>query len=117
MLRALYLAGGFLSLVLGGIGVVLPLLPTVPFLILAAFLFARCNPRLEQWLLNHPRYGPAIQLWRKKGIISVTGKRAAFLALAFTLTVSLIVLKFPWSLIPALPILVIGAWIWHRPES
>nr|TFG52408.1 MAG: DUF454 domain-containing protein [Hyphomicrobiales bacterium] len=117
MVRALYLAGGFLSLGLGGIGIVLPLLPTVPFFILAAFLFARSNPGLERWLLDHARYGRSIRLWREKGAISAAGKRAAFFAFGATLIVSLLVLRLPWSLAPALPMLIIGTWIWRRPEE
>ncbi len=117
MVRGLYFAGGFISLGLGGIGVVLPLLPTVPFFILAAYLFARSSPKLELWLLDHPRYGPSIRLWREKGVISATGKRAAFVAFGVTLLISLFVLSFPWSLTPAIPILIIGTWIWHRPEA
>ena len=117
MLRALYLAGGFISLGLGVIGVVLALLPTVPFLILAAFLFARSNSRLERRLLYHPRYGPSIRLWREKGVISASEKRAAFVAFGATLILSLLLLQFPWSLTPVLPLVIIGTWIWHRPEE
>jgi hypothetical protein len=55
--RQLYLAAGLASVGLGAIGVFLPLLPTVPFLIVAAFCFARSSPKLEGRLMNHPRYG------------------------------------------------------------
>ena len=117
MVRALYLAGGVLCLGLGGVGVVLPLLPTVPFFILAAFLFARSSPKLEAWLLDHPNYGPPIRLWREKGAISQAGKHAALLAFGATLIISFFVLRFPWSLAPVLPMLIIGTWIWRRPEE
>lgn len=117
MLRALYLTGGIVSLGLGLIGVVLPLLPTVPLLILAAFFFTRSSPKLERWLLEHPRHGSSIRLWREKGVISAAGKRAAFIAFGVTLIISLLLLEFPWSLVPALPMLIVGTWIWRRPEA
>ena len=69
MKRHFYLVAGWLSLGLGAIGAVLPLLPTVPFVILAAFCFARSSPRLEAWLVGHPVFGPHIAAWRDYGAI------------------------------------------------
>lgn len=60
-------------------GVVLPLVPATPFLLLAAFAFSRGSPRLEAWLVNHARFGPIINNWRAEGAI---GRRAKLLALA-----------------------------------
>ncbi|MEQ1540008.1 MAG: YbaN family protein, partial [Sphingorhabdus sp.] len=57
MKRPLYLTGGIVSTVLGVVGIFLPIMPTVPFLILAAFCFARSDPALEARILNHPVYG------------------------------------------------------------
>jgi uncharacterized membrane protein YbaN (DUF454 family) len=117
MLRAAYLAGGFLSLGLGGLGVLLPLLPTVPFVILAAFCFARSSQRLEQKLLDNPHFGPSIRLWREKGAISRRGKRAALAAFAFSAIIGLVASPFPWSLAPLTAALIGGSWIWRRPEA
>jgi uncharacterized membrane protein YbaN (DUF454 family) len=80
MARIVYLVLGMVSLLLGAIGVVLPLLPTVPFMLLAAFFFARSSPRLEQWLVQHPTFGVHIQAWRTRRAISRKGKRAALVA-------------------------------------
>src|SRR3546814_18822740 len=88
-----------MSLGLGGLGVLLPLLPTVPFIILAAFCFARSSTALERKLLDNPRFGPAIRLWREKGAISRRGKRAALAAFAFSAVLGLLASPFPWSLI------------------
>ena len=74
MRRQLYLAGGLISVALGTLGVFLPLLPTVPFLLLATFCFARSNPVWEQRLLDHPRYGPPLREWRERRAISRKGK-------------------------------------------
>ena len=83
-LRHLWTLGGFLSFGLGAIGVFLPLLPTVPFMLLAAFCFARGSESFHRWLVHHPRFGPAIRDWRAHGAISRQAKRAAVLAVALT---------------------------------
>src|SRR3546814_1652212 len=106
-----------MSLGLGGLGVLLPLLPTVPFIILAAFCFARSSTALERKLLDNPRFGPAIRLWREKGAISRRGKRAALAAFAFSAVLGLLASPFPWSLIPLAAALIGGTWISPRPEG
>lgn len=76
-MRAVYFMAGWLMLVLGFIGALLPLMPTTIFLILAAWCFARSSPRLEAWLLAHPYFGPTLSAWREHGAIS---RRAKLLA-------------------------------------
>ena len=117
MRRHFYLVCGFLSLGLGAIGAFLPLLPTVPFMILAAFCFARSSPALEARLLEHRHFGPHIRRWREKGAISRRGKKAALAAFAFSVVLALLFSPFPWFLIPVAAALVGGSWIWTRPEE
>jgi uncharacterized membrane protein YbaN (DUF454 family) len=117
MRRHLYLIAGFASIALGTIGAFLPLLPTVPFMILAAFCFARSSPRLEARLLNHPHFGEHIRRWRDKGAISRRGKKAALAAFAFSAILALIFSPFPWFLIPLAAAAIGGTWIWTRPEG
>ena len=81
------LAGG-VSLALGGIGIFLPLLPTTPFLLLAAYCFQKSSPRLHNWLVGHPTFGPAIKDWQQHGAISRTAKIQAMIALAVVLGLS-----------------------------
>lgn len=76
-MRGLWLAAGMLFLGLGLLGVVLPVLPTTPFLLLAAACFARSSPRLHGWLLSHPMFGPPIRNWEENGAISRPAKRLA----------------------------------------
>jgi uncharacterized membrane protein YbaN (DUF454 family) len=117
MRRLLYLCLGFASVAIGAAGIVLPLLPTVPFMLLAAFFFARSSPRLEAWIVEHPRFGPHVRAWRERGAISPAGKRAALAAFAFSAVLGLVLLPFPWLLLPAAAGLVGGSWIATRPEG
>ena len=117
MRRHLYLIAGVLSIGLGAIGAFLPLLPTVPFMILAAFCFARSSPRLEAKLLNHRQFGPHIRRWREHGAISRRGKVAAVAAFGFSIVLALILSPWPWFLIPVAAALIGGSWIWTRPEA
>lgn len=117
MKRYFYLAAGYLSLTLGGIGILLPLLPTVPFMILAAFCFARSSPRLEAWLVEHRHFGQHIKAWREKGAISRRGKTAALAAFAASVVLSFAFAPMPAPLISLLAAVLGGSWIWSRPES
>lgn len=78
-MKALWIGFGLLCVGAAAAGVVLPLVPATPFLLLAAFAFARSSPRLEAWLINHRRFGPLITDWRTEGAI---GRRAKSLAIA-----------------------------------
>lgn len=73
--------------VLGTAGIVLPLLPTTPFLLLAAFLFARSSPRWHNWLLNHKHLGPYISAWRNKTGLTVAQKLR--ISVSFTVVMSI----------------------------
>ncbi len=117
MLKPVYLVAGLLCVALGVLGIALPLLPTVPFFILAAFFFARSNRRLEHWLVDHPRYGPHIRLWRERRAISRKGKRAAAIAFAVSIVISLIFARWPWPLATIGAALISGTWLWRRPEA
>ncbi|MGL4812034.1 MAG: YbaN family protein [Beijerinckiaceae bacterium] len=115
--RWFWLAAGWLALLLGGIGIVLPLLPTVPFVILAAFCFAKGSPRLEHWLLAHPAFGHHIRAWRERGAISRKGKRAALFAFGVSAVIALIFAPFPVSLIPLAAAAIGGTWVWTRADG
>lgn len=87
LMRAVYLTLGIGFVVLGFIGAFLPVLPTTPFLIVAAACFARSSPQLENRLLQHPQFGPLLRNWRARGAIPVKAKLMALggMAVGFAL--------------------------------
>ena len=89
-LRTLWLAGGILMVVLGVIGIFLPVMPTTPFLIVAAACFARSSPRFYDALVNHPVVGPPIRQWRATGTIPKRVKILAISLLIVTLGSSIV---------------------------
>ncbi len=103
--------------VLGVIGVFLPGLPTVPFLLVAAWAGGRGWPRLEAWLLAHPRHGAAIRRWRDHRAVP---RRAKWFASATMLASSGLigVSAAPLAVKLGLPLClaVVAWWLWRRPE-
>ena len=96
--RHFWMALGWASLVLGALGVLLPLLPTTPFLILAAYAFSRGSERLHAWLLNHRVFGPPIENWRRHRAISTGARRTALAAMALILAISVVADVPAWAL-------------------
>lgn len=82
MTRWLLRIAGVAFVGLAIVGVFLPLMPTTIFLILAAACFARSSPRLEAWLMNHPRFGPPLRAWRREGAVPRKAKVLACVGIA-----------------------------------
>ena len=81
--KGLLVIAGCLSLGLGILGIVVPLLPTTPLVLLSAWCFARSSDRLHHWLTTHPRFGLVIQNWQHhRGMQASHKKRALILTLA-----------------------------------
>lgn len=72
---------GLMLVVLGIIGIVLPVMPTTIFFILALACFTRSSPALEHWLLNHPRYGTTLHQWQAHKVVPVKAKYCAALGM------------------------------------
>lgn len=117
-MRALWLLAGFLFLGLGLLGVVLPVLPTTPFLLLAAGCFAKSSPRLHGWLVSHPTFGPPIRNWEENGAISRPAKRLAVGSMAAVLALS-VLFGAPWPVLLAQGVLIaVGAgFVLTRPDG
>ena len=77
MSNSFFLLLGWTAVALGVIGILLPVLPTTPFLILAAFLFGKGSPRARAWLIDHAHLGPPIRDWEERGAISRSAKAYA----------------------------------------
>lgn len=73
-MRTLWFLLGCIALALGVIGVFLPIMPTTPFILLAALAFSRSSERLHAWLLAHPQFGPIILNWQDYGAIAPWAK-------------------------------------------
>ncbi len=105
--RLTWLVVGCLSLALGALGIALPLLPTTPFILVAAFAFAQSSEKLHQWLLDHNVFGPLIDNWRRHGAISRRAKIASVVSMIAVLVISL-VMALPAAVIIA-QLVVLGA--------
>jgi len=117
-LRWLYLALAGASLALGVIGLFLPVLPTVPFVLLAAWAAARSSPRLLAWLEAHPRFGRQISDWRQGGVVRRPAKWLATALMTASAASMLAFLGPRWQVLLTIGImLAVLAWLWCRPES
>lgn len=100
----------------GMVGVVVPLMPTTVFLILAAFCFSRGSDRLHDWLVNHRTFGPMLSDWRNHHAISRRGKMAAGIAMIAVLAISVALEVPPWVLALQVVILAaVAAFLFTRP--
>lgn len=106
----------WLALGLGLIGIVLPGLPTVPFILLSAYAAARGSQRLHAWLLGNPHFGPMIRDWQAHGAVS---RRAKWLATTMMTASGIFMLVFAprvSALITIACMAAVALWLWRRPE-
>ncbi|MCB1368558.1 MAG: YbaN family protein [Rhodobacteraceae bacterium] len=116
-MRLFWLIGGLIALGLGVLGVALPLLPTVPFLLLAALCFSKSSERLHLWLTSHRVFGPPIADWRQHGAIRRRAKVIASLSIAATFLISLAAkVSATVLIIQAITLSAVSLFIWSRPE-
>jgi uncharacterized membrane protein YbaN (DUF454 family) len=116
--RWAWTAAGALMVLLGIIGAMLPVMPTTIFLILALACFSRASPRLEHWLLHHPRFGPSLRQWREHRAVSRRGKAMACLGMAIGF-VAMCLGHPPWwviALVGAMELAVL-IYLLRRPEG
>ena len=115
----LWRAVAVVAMALGLLGVVLPVMPTVPFLIVAAWAASKGWPAFEIWLLNHRLFGPPIVQWRERGAVP---RRAKWLS-----TVMMACSGIGMQFFPAIPLwlriavplamLAVAVWLWMRPDT
>ena len=108
---------GLLAMALAIIGVMLPLMPTVPFLLLAAFCFARSSQKLHRWLISHKNFGPTIIAWNTSGAIGQTAKRYATLSILAVFSLSLFIgLNLGILILQGFVLSCVLGFIWTRPN-
>ena len=98
MKRFWWKTAGILAVGLGVIGIVVPLLPTTPFLLLAAFCFDRSSPALHNWLISHAHLGPVIRNWHDHGAVPKSAKILAVVFMAAALLGGIYFQFNPWVL-------------------
>lgn len=104
-------------LALAFIGLVLPVVPQLPFLLLGAAAAAKGWPRLDAWLLSHPVYGPVIVGWRHRRAIPALAKALAIFGLAMAMLAVFVLTEAVWLHVFSAAVAVATAvWIWSRPD-
>ncbi|MEJ6003577.1 YbaN family protein [Paucibacter soli] len=113
--RLLWVLAGVASLALGIVGIFVPLLPTTPFVLLAAFCFARGSTRCEAWLLNHARFGPMVRNWRDHHAIPLRAKQLAWSMMTLGSLWAGYRLPLAWCWLPAACCACVAFWMWRLP--
>lgn len=106
------------SLLLGIVGLFLPVLPTVPFILLSAWAAARSSPRLLAWLEGHSAFGPMLTEWRRGGVVRRRAKWAATLTMSGSALIMLWSMPKRWmALLGIAAMACVLIWLWRRPET
>lgn len=114
--RWLWLAVAYVALALGALGVLLPGLPTTPFVLLAAFAAARGSRKLHQWLHAHRLFGPLLADWEHYGAVSLRARRVAWATMAvFAVVLVLTAPRWWMAAIPIVIMAIVAVWLGRRP--
>ena len=120
MTRHFWNLAGFIALLTGIVGLLLPIMPTVPFLILAAWCWTKGSPRFHRWLIEHHHFGTAIAAWNERRAVPRSGKIAAslMLAISFGALFTLFGSRYFYLTLPsALIALAVMLWVWSLPDA
>lgn len=115
--RALWLATGVLSLVTGIVGIFVPVLPTTPFVLFAAFCFSRGCLRCERRMLEHPHFGPMVRDWRANRAVPLRAKQFAVVMMALSSASAWWLLPPNVGWVPAVVCLLVGTWLLRLPTA
>jgi uncharacterized membrane protein YbaN (DUF454 family) len=116
--RHAFLAAGFVCVGLAVLGVLLPVLPATPFVLVAAACFARASPRFYNWVMNHRHFGPTVREWRRYRSIPYRVKLWAIALMASSLGVSIVFFVRPGWLQAALAAfgVLLAVWMYRLPS-
>ena len=116
--RPLWIVFGALALACGAIGAILPLVPTTPFVLVAAYAFARSSPRLHGWLMGHGYFGPLIENWQRYGAIDRRTKIVSVSVMAAMPVITWMIGAPLWALAAQIVVLLGSAsFIVTRPDA
>lgn len=117
MKKIVYQLLGHLCLALGIAGAFLPILPTTPFLLLAAYLYSQSNDRLHQWIISHPKLGAPLRDWQEEGVIGIKAKLLAttMISLVIGLRIPTLQIELWIKVIASLILIGVLIFIWTRP--
>jgi uncharacterized membrane protein YbaN (DUF454 family) len=117
-MRWALIALGWTMVGVGVVGIVVPGLPTTPFLLVAAWAFARSSERFRHWLLNHRLFGPPIVAWQRHGAVPTSAKVLAVAMMAASLAYVAFFTTAPRYGVVAMGVTlaVIAAWLVSRPR-
>ena len=111
-----YLCLAYVCIGLGAAGLVLPLLPTTPFLLLAAWAAPKGSPRLDAWLRRHPRFGPILRAWDEERAVPTRAKWLACALMLLSWTIILINTSSPWvPVLTGVMFIAVGTYVCTRP--
>ena len=113
-----YFCLGWVCLGLGILGVFLPLLPTTPFILVAAFGFSKSSERFHAWLLEHKVFGQLVRDWQERGAIRTQAKVIATVSIVLMLSLSFYLVSPPMAvtLVILLSVVAVMSFIWTRPS-
>jgi uncharacterized protein len=118
VLRVVWAALGTVFVAVGLAGIFVPVLPTVPLLLLAAACFARSSKRVYNWLLNHRNFGPPLREWRQHRTMPWRAKKAglALMSVSFALTIIFFLDEWPARAAMGLGGLLLAYVLWRIPS-
>ncbi|MDO5640763.1 MAG: YbaN family protein [Paracoccus sp. (in: a-proteobacteria)] len=117
MTRLIWLVIGWIAVGCAVIGALLPIIPTVPFLLVALWAFGKSSERLRQRLLNDPIFGPDIRRWQERGAIRRSAKILAVLAMLGSVLIGFLIAPVQLVLIQAAILVCAAIFILTRPDS
>lgn len=117
--KLFFISLGTLSIIVGIIGLVVPIMPTSPFLLVAAACYARSSDKLYNRLLDNPMFGPMIRDWRENGSISRQAKWSAIamIAISFSVSIFLFIKPLIGKILMAFIALVVVLLLYRLPTS
>ncbi|MDX2436204.1 MAG: YbaN family protein [Acidobacteriota bacterium] len=116
-MRTTFLLLGHASIAVGFVGIFVPLLPTTPFVLLAAMCYSRGSERFHTWLHEHPRFGPMIHSWREHRAIGLRSKIVATIMVGASITWSVTRLDAPWNVVSLLIGAAVITFLLSRPTA